>query len=52
MAGVWVELLKANGGKRAVVASVRVIRLICAVCEGGSEKLRGRLSGIAKQIHI
>ena len=51
---VWVELGKANGGKRAVVASVQglLIRLIRAVSEGRSEKPRGRVSEIAKPIHI
>ena len=30
--GVWVELLKANGGKRAVVASVKAYKVdICGV---------------------
>ena len=52
--GVCMELGKANGGKRAVVASVQglLIRLIRAVCEGRSEKPRGSVSEIAKPIHI
>ena len=53
VAGVWVELGKANGGKRAVVASVKGHKVgTCGAREGGSEKPRGRVSEIAKPIHI
>ena len=51
---VWignVELLKANVGKGAVVASVKGYEVdTCGV--RGSEKSRRRVSEIEKQIHI
>ena len=41
VAGVWVELLKANGGERAVVASVKGCKVdICGVW-GRERKNRG-----------
>ena len=49
---VWVELLKANGGKRAVVASVKGYKVDTCGASGRSENPRGRVGEIAKQIHI
>ena len=47
------ELGKANGGKHAVVASVKAYKVDSrAVCKGGSKKPRGRVGEIAKPIHI
>ena len=52
VAGVWVELLKANGGKRAVEASVKGYKVDTCGASGRSENPRGRVGEIAKQIHI
>ena len=51
VAGVWVELGKANGGKRAVVAKVKGYKVdTCGERERESEKPRGRVSEFAKPI--
>ena len=50
--GLWVELLKANGGKGAVVASVRGYKVDTCGVRGREENPRARVSEIAKPIHI
>ena len=52
--GMWVEVGKANGGKRAVVAKVKGYKVdACGVGGWGREqKTGGRLSAIEKPIHI